>query len=153
MILPNNCQFFSPVLYKQITCMYHILSGNPFSTCFCSSLIQIMKIIQLSTISYFYERAFSYFSCLELHDFTPFNKQILREDPTVTPFTISKLPGHLCVFAKRGTCNCTKDIALPKMNLYVIYVWNVDLNHTGLSRREGKEPQQPFVFSLVFSLS
>ena len=45
------------------------------------SLIQIMKRIQLP-IPCFNERAFSDFSCLEFHDFTPFKtKNFLGEDP------------------------------------------------------------------------
>ena len=41
---------------------------------FYISLIQIMKRIQLP-IPCFYERALSDFSCLELHDFTPFKTE------------------------------------------------------------------------------
>ena len=42
------------------------------SSFFYISIIQIMKRIQLPILC-FNESAFSYFSCLELNDFTPFN--------------------------------------------------------------------------------
>ena len=56
--------------YFQVQCS--VLNGYPFSNI---SLIKIMKRTQLP-ISCFYERAFSYFSSLELHDFTPFKPKI-----------------------------------------------------------------------------
>ena len=76
-------QFFlrSPVLYKHITCTcihtsnFNLVFGVERSSFLCISLIQIMKRIQLP-IPCFYERGFSYFSCLELHDFTPFKPKI-----------------------------------------------------------------------------
>ena len=50
------------------------------------SLNQIMKRIQLPSPC-FYERAFSYFSCLELYDFTPFKPNFFEggsQTPSLT---------------------------------------------------------------------
>ena len=89
---------FARQYYTNILHIY-ILPSSMFSiewsSFFNIPLIQIMKRIQLP-ISCFYERAFSYFSRLKLHDFTPFKSKILWKRTPRTPppfhdtFTISK---------------------------------------------------------------
>ena len=66
----------------------------------------LMKRIQL-TIPCFHERASSYFSCLKLHDFTPFKTKIFwgrTPWPPPPPRHINniKLPCHLCVCVERA---------------------------------------------------
>ena len=93
MCLPYYCHFFWLASLASIIQTYYIytyfqvqcsvLNGHPFSNI---PLIQIMKRIQLP-ISCFYERAFSYFSRLKLHDFTPFKSKILWEEPPDPPLS------------------------------------------------------------------
>ena len=72
----------SPVLYKRITYI-HTFKFNIQSSFLYITLI-LMKRIQL-TISCFHERASSCFSCLKLHDFTPFKTKIYWGGPTDPP--------------------------------------------------------------------
>ena len=95
----------SPVLHAKAYMLPSSMFSMERSSFLYISHIQIMKRIQLPTPC-FNERAFSYCSCPELHNFTPFKqKKILGEDPQ-TPlsdtFTISELPCHLCVYVERG---------------------------------------------------
>ena len=69
------------------------------------SLIQIMKRIQLP-IPCFYQRALSYISCLESHDFATIKLTIFwgedpqtRHPPSQTHLQYQKQPCHLCVCA------------------------------------------------------
>ena len=78
LFLPHEYQFFLARFARQhYTNILHvyILQSSMFkmeqSSFLYISLIQIIKRIQLP-IPCFYEGAFSYYSCLELHDFTPF---------------------------------------------------------------------------------
>ena len=93
----------SPVLYKRITYI-HTFKFNIQSSFLYITLI-LMKRIQL-TISYFHERASSYFSCQKVHDFTPFKTKIYWGGPPDPPpprhgYNI-KLPCHLCACVERG---------------------------------------------------
>ena len=90
--------------YFQVQCS--VLNGHPFSNI---SLIQIMKRIQLP-ISCFYERAFLYFSRLELHDFTPFKPKIFWGEPP-DPFSTlhSQYQKPLC-----HMCGCVERLSITK---------------------------------------
>ena len=125
LFLPYYYQFFLACFarqyYRNILHVY-ILQSSMFSmelsTSFSLyiSLIQIMNRIQLP-IPCFYERAFSDFSCLELHDFTSFKPNNFSgggpPDPLPDTWIISKLPCHLCICVERGL-QLYKKHALPK---------------------------------------
>ena len=90
-----------------------------------SSFLYI-SLIQITSHPCFYERAFSYFSFLELHDFTLFKPKIFwgRNPRSPSPhspytFTISKLSCHMRVCVERGLQLYKKTMPLPKINLYV----------------------------------
>ena len=112
------------------------------------SVIQILTRIQLPTPT-FYEWAISYFSCLELHEFTPFKTKIFiwgaPPDPHYKHIYIMKTSiSSVCLWSE-GLANAQMTISLPKisMNVNYYFVWKVDLNNTSV---EGKEPLQPSVF-------
>ena len=122
------------------------------------SCFQTMKRIQISILC-FYERAFSYFSCLQLHDFTlhHLRQKFSGWTPTaplpLLPRNIYNQNYHvICVCVERGL---QKDHALPIRNLYV------NVNNCLESRYkkntsadlEGKEPLQTSVFFLFLSSS
>ena len=97
----------SPVLYKRITYIhtfkFNIQYGTVILSLYSITLI-LMERIQL-TIPCCHERASSYFSCLKLHDFTPFKTKIFcGRTPWPPPRHIYniKLPCHLCVYVERG---------------------------------------------------
>ena len=95
---------FARKYYTKVLHIY-ILSSSIFSHPFSIFPLSLMKRIQL-TISCFHERASSYFSCLKLHDFTPFKTKIFwGRTPWPPPprhgYNI-KLPCHLCACVERG---------------------------------------------------
>ena len=90
-------QYYTNVLH------IHTFKFNIQSSFLYITLI-LMKRIQLN-ISCFHERGSSYFSCLKLHDFTPFKTKIYWGGPPDPPpprhgYNI-KLPWHLCACVER----------------------------------------------------
>ena len=124
MCLPYYYLFFfgslrSPVLYKHYMYKYFKVKCSVWhSHPFLYFPYPTYKKNQLP-LPCCYEKAFSYFSCLDLHDFTPSKPKIFCGRTPQTPlpdtFTISKLPCHPCVLCTEA-CNCTKDHSLPKIN-------------------------------------
>ena len=112
--LASIMQTYFMYTYSQVQCS--VWNGHPFSIFPLSK----SKRIQLP-ISRFYERVFSYFSCLELHDFTPFKPKFFLgrtpRPPSMT-FTIlvSKLPCHPCVCVQRRF-QVYENHSIPKINL------------------------------------
>ena len=92
------------------------------------------------------ERVFSYFSCLELNDFTPYKPKIFwgRTPRPPHPRHIYDIKTTMCLCTE--AFNCTKKThSLPKINL------DVDLNHTSAEGKEGKSKLNPlFSLSLFF---
>ena len=88
------------------------------------SIIQIMKRIQLPILC-FNESAFSYFSCLELNDFTPFNpKNFWVRNPRPPSTTYLQYQNYhvICVCVDReGLAIVQKKNHIPprKIKLYV----------------------------------
>ena len=77
--LPDHYQFFSgslrsPVLYKHITCI-HTPQVKWMVILFIYFLYPNYEKNQLP-LPCFYDRTFLYFSCLNLHDFTPLKQKI-----------------------------------------------------------------------------
>ena len=112
-----------------------------------------MKRIQ-NPISCFYERAFLYFSRLELHDFTPFKPKYSGENPkTPPPFPqyILNIKNHcvICVVVYRGS-QLQKDLSLPKIKLNVNNCLESIFTPYFCRRKRGQEQSKP-VFSPFFS--
>ena len=157
--LPYYCHFFwlaslasliqTYYIYTHFQVQCSLLNGHPFSNI---PLIQIMKRIQLP-ISCFYERTFSYFSRLKLHDFTPFKSKILwgrtpRPPPFHDTFTISKTTmwyAWLC----REALNYKKTIPLPKI-LNVNNFLESRFKPYFCRRERGKEQSKPCYLSSFF---
>ena len=106
------------VLYKHITCIHTPKFNVQYRTVilFLYFLYPNYEKNQLP-LPCFNDRAFSYFSCLNLHDFTPLNPKIFWGSPP-RPINYIKLPYHPYVLCTEA-CNCTKDHSLPKINLNV----------------------------------
>ena len=128
LFLPHYYLFFlarfARQYYTNILHVY-ILSSSMFSMEWSSflyiSLIKIKKIIQLP-IPCFYERAFSYFSRLELHDFTPFTPKIFwgRTPRPPSPTHLQdKNYNIICVFCREGPAIVQQNTPLLKINVYV----------------------------------
>ena len=81
----HSIQIFSgslrlPVLYKHYMYTYFqvqcsVWNRHPFSI---FALFKFWKVPNTPSLPCFYKRAFSYFSCLELHNFTPFKQNFFR---------------------------------------------------------------------------
>ena len=133
----------SPILYKHITYIYvlqaqcSVWNGHPFS------IFPLSKLWQESNLQSLAFRAFSYFSCLELHDFIPFKLEIFwRRTPAPIPntFTLSNLPCHLCICVERDLPCLTP----RKQTCMQILVWKIDLTIL----KKGKSHNSPPYFSL-----
>ena len=83
-------QYYGNILNDIVYILQSSMFSMELSSSLYISLIQIMKRIQLP-IPCFYERAFSDFSCLELHDFTPFKTEFFFWGRTQRPPT----PRHM----------------------------------------------------------
>ena len=108
-------------IYTFIVLPSSILSMEQSSFLYITLIqIIIMNRIQLP-IPCIQERAFSYFSCPELHGFTQLREKISGGGPPDTPhrhiYNI-KLPCHLC-FCREALSIVQKNHAIPKINLYV----------------------------------
>ena len=117
---------FARQYYTSILHVYMLPSsmfGMERSSFLYISLIQIMKRIQLP-IPCFNERVFSYCSCPELHDFTPFKqkKKIIGEDPDSPPprhiYNMKATMASVCLY-REGLAIIQQTMPYRKINLNV----------------------------------
>ena len=101
----------SPVLYKRITYIHSFKFNIQHGTVifFYITLI-LMKRIQFS-IPCFHERLSSYFSCLKLHDFTPFKTKIFWER---TPWPLTHLQYKTTM---SSLCLCREGLAIVQKTM------------------------------------
>ena len=114
----------SPVLYKYITCIH----ASKFNVQYGAVILSVYFLYanyekNPDSRPCFNERALSYRSCPELHDFTPFKQKKFggRTPPhphLPYPFTIWKAPCYLCVNVER-VLQLQKTMPFWKINLNV----------------------------------
>ena len=109
LLLPYNYFFSgslrSPILYKYITCIHTSMFNVQYGTVILSLYFPYPNNFP-SLRPCFYGRAFSYLSCLELHNFT---LKFLGEEPQ-PPFPIKTTMSYVCL-CREGISVVQKDHA------------------------------------------
>ena len=99
--LASIIQIYYMYTYFKVQCS--VWNGHPFSI---FPLSKSWKESNFPSLSCFYQRTFLFFSCLELHDFTPI-KTTFFWGRTINPpprhiYNIKTIPCPLCVCIERG---------------------------------------------------